>query len=194
MAALPTKKITQLDVVSLPLSGDEQFECVQTGNSRRLTARAFPLATDGFITVNDMGADLPNSRQLAAGDGIEFDDDGPANTLTISAAQGSYLPTELQEAATAAGDNNDFALDDDAGFLDLDTTAGVANLTGIVAPGNGHVVIISNVGASNLRLMTQDVGSAEANRFRLMDNFTILPNGSFTLRYSSSIGRWVAMS
>jgi hypothetical protein len=78
-----TKKITQL-TAGVTLSGNELFEMVQSGNSRSVRADQFPLATDPFLTVSNVGL-LPNSRYLDAGVGITLTDGGPGSTLTITA-------------------------------------------------------------------------------------------------------------
>lgn len=82
-----TKKITQL-TPGVTLSGSELLEMVQAGNSRSVRSDQFPLATDSFVTVSNVGL-LPNSRYLAAGANIALVDGGPGSTLTIT---GTGLP------------------------------------------------------------------------------------------------------
>lgn len=98
MALFPTKKITALAPAVLPLTGSEEFECVQLGNSRKATSRAFVLPTDSLITFSAMGGSLPGSRQITAGIGIVLVDGGPGTTLEINATgavAGPANPTAL---------------------------------------------------------------------------------------------------
>ena len=83
MALLPTKKITQLALFTPPLTGDEEFECVQLGNSRKVPSRAFVLPTDSLLTVASMAGSLPGSRQLLAGTGVQLTDGGAGGALII---------------------------------------------------------------------------------------------------------------
>lgn len=85
MALFPTKKISALAPATTPLTGFEEFECVQTGNSRKVISRDFVLPTDSILTVSGMGGSLPGSRQLTPGIGIAFVDGGPGSTLSINA-------------------------------------------------------------------------------------------------------------
>lgn len=85
MALFPTKKITALTPITPPLTGFEEFECVQMGNSRKATSRDFVLPTDSIITVASMGGFLPGSRQLTAGIGLTFVDSGPGGTFELNA-------------------------------------------------------------------------------------------------------------
>lgn len=85
MALLPTKKISALAPITPPLTGDEELECVQLGNSRKATTRAFVLPSDSLLTFSAMGGFLPGSRQVTAGIGIALVDGGPGTTLEINA-------------------------------------------------------------------------------------------------------------
>lgn len=84
MGLLPTKKISALPSATTPLTGDEQLECVQLGNSRKIQTRDLVLPSDSLVTVSGMGGALPGSRSLSSGPGITFTDGGPGGTLQIS--------------------------------------------------------------------------------------------------------------
>lgn len=92
MALLPTKKITALTPFTPPLTGDEEFECVQLSNSRKVTSRAFVLPTDSLLTMSGMGGSLPGSRQLISSATIQVNDGGPAGQVTLDALFTGALP------------------------------------------------------------------------------------------------------
>lgn len=196
MALVPTRKITALTPATDPLSGDEELECVQLGNSRKFQTRDLVLPTDSLITMSGMGGFLPGSRQLVSSPTINVSDGGPGGQVSLSTVfDGGALG--LQTTATALGNNNNLIIGPAPvyiGFLDLNTAAGAADLTGLVAQFDGQIVTISNLGAALLRLMAQSASSAAANRFRLSANIGIVQNGSYTLRYSSALQRWVSLS
>lgn len=192
--ALPTKKISQLPVGSLPLSGNELMEISQVGVSNRITTRSFVLPTDSLITLSGMGGSLPGSRQLVSSPTVQVSDGGPGGQVSLVALGGLAAFTGLQQFVAAAGNNNDVPLDPFIGFLDVDTTAGVAAITGIVATSDGQILTISNTGANLLTLPSGDVLSDPANRFRFSSTIGIVPNGSYTVRYCVALGLWVAMS
>jgi hypothetical protein len=97
MALLPTKKITALTPFTPPLTGDEEFECVQIGNSRKVTSRAFVLPTDALLTFADIAATLPGSRRLIPGTGIQIDLVDP-NRVQISMLGTGALPADPSSA------------------------------------------------------------------------------------------------
>jgi hypothetical protein len=87
MALLPTKKITALAPFTPPLTGDEEFECVQIGNSRKVNSRAFVLPTDALITFADITGNLPGSRMLESSNGtVEIDLSGTSVDLSVAAS------------------------------------------------------------------------------------------------------------
>lgn len=103
-------------------------------------------------------------------------------------------PVGAQTIVLAAGDNNDVALNENIAFMECDTTAGVATITGIAAQANGSMVTVTNTGVNVLTLAALDGASAAANRLRLSADVALLTNDSFTFRYSSDIGLWVSIS
>lgn len=80
---MPTeyKKISELTLGS-ELTGTEQLEMVQAGNSRHLTSNMLPLRTYPYVTVGSVGL-LSQSRVLTGGTGISLTDAG--NTITVNA-------------------------------------------------------------------------------------------------------------
>lgn len=79
------------------------------------------------------------------------------------------------------------------GRVDVDTTAGDGNWTGMLAGTDGQIVIIRNAaGTNNLTLNSQNAGSTAANRFAAASDFT-LPAGAaiWAIYYAGSVNRWV---
>ncbi len=75
--------------------------------------------------------------------------------------------------------------------LKVDTTAGAANFTGLVAGADGQLLWILNVGANALTLNNQNAGSTAANRFSGVDDFIIPANDSLLIYYDTTIARWI---
>jgi hypothetical protein len=196
MSLAPTRKITALTVAETPLSGDELLESVQLGNSRQIRTRDLVLPTDSLITVSGMGGSIPGSRQLVSSLSVQLVDGGPGGELSLNVISAVGASTALQSAVLAAGANHDFILGPDPlfpGFLDCSTAAGIAQLTGMIAQFDGQIVTITNLGP-NLLTLSALTGSAAANQFRLAANVGLITNSSYTLRYSTSIGKWVPYS
>lgn len=100
---------------------------------------------------------------------------------------------DLQATTLAAGTTSDLALGLGVGFLDLNPSAGAADLTGIATANvtDGQFLVITNVNASNaVTLKAFDVGSAPSARFRAPADFTLLQYNSVTFRFSSAVGMW----
>ncbi|MGH9780198.1 MAG: hypothetical protein ACRD33_00130 [Candidatus Acidiferrales bacterium] len=104
---------------------------------------------------------------------------------------GTYL-----EYAAAAGETDNT---DPAGFgpgvgrLDVDTTAGAATFTGLIAGADGQGLIISNIGANLLTLDALSGSSLAANQFRAPGNIALIENQSqLFVYYAGSVNKWVA--
>lgn len=193
---IPTKKIPELTAYGAPLNGAELLEVWSVNTSRRVPARDFVLPSDSVITVGGMGGALPGSRQLAGSSTINLVDNGAGNTLVleVAGASAAALPGGLTPLAPAAGLLNNYVLAVGTGFLDIDTTAGAVDLTGVVPSlPDGQILIVSNTGSNLLQLMSQNINSNPTNRFRLAFDITLTQNASMTVRYSAAIGRWVQM-
>ncbi|HYM34701.1 MAG TPA: hypothetical protein VET48_04845 [Steroidobacteraceae bacterium] len=102
----------------------------------------------------------------------------------------------LVTAALAAGANNDFnpggAFPVGVGRLDLDSTAGVATVTGLLAGSDGQQVFIRNKpGGNNVTLMNANGGSAAANQFTSSDDIILTPGTAVVLMYTAgAINKW----
>lgn len=122
---------------------------------------------------------------------VAFDNNADALILISSTV---VSPVGMQNAVLAAGDNNDVPVNANVAFLECDTTAGAANITGLAAQPNGSFLTVTNTGANPLVLAALSGLSLAANRLRLSADVMLLTNDSFTFRYSSDIGLWVSIS
>lgn len=105
-------------------------------------------------------------------------------------------PTLVQSTTLASGTTSDLPLAAGVGFLELNPTAGPADLTGISSANvvEGQILVVSNINGSNLVTMkANDVGSAASARFRLPVDISLPQYSNLTLRHSSTIGLWVPM-
>lgn len=192
--ALPTKKIPQL-TAGIALTGAELLEAVQGGQSVQLEARDFVLPTDSLLTMAGQGGAIPGSRRLVSSLSVAVNDGGPGGQVSLTAISAVGAPTGLQTFVAAAGNNNNVVITSVAiSFFDVNTAAGIAALTGLLALFDGQIITITNIGANLLTLTALSGLSLAANQFRLPANIGLVTNSSYTLRYSSTIGKWVPYS
>lgn len=94
------------------------------------------------------------------------------------------------------GGNNDVTPTPAIGTINrllVDTSDGVADITGILAAADGQLLWIINAGPNDLNLMNEDVASVATNRLDGSADLTIPPNASMLIYYDTAIqtGRWV---
>lgn len=95
-------------------------------------------------------------------------------------------------SAPAAGTIHNMVLPGPSDFaLDIDTTLGNVDVTGIVAQRNGQKVYVSNTGANLLQFLANNAGSAAANRFRAATDLAVVTNQTLTLQWFSGLNRWL---
>lgn len=104
---------------------------------------------------------------------------------------GSYLaPT------TTTGVYNDYnptGFGSTVGRLDLDTTSGNIELTGIAAGSDAQLLIVTNIGVNMVLLDSLNAGSGAANRMRLIGQIALPQYASQLLcYYAGSINKWCA--
>lgn len=98
--------------------------------------------------------------------------------------------------ALAAGANNNLNPGGGwpAGFgrLDLNTAAGVANVTGLLAGSDGQMILVRNIGVNNVTLNNQNAGSLAANQFVYVNDL-VLPQfaSALLVYYGGAINMWV---
>lgn len=106
---------------------------------------------------------------------------------------GGGVGTFLANAPTAGVKNNfnppGFGVG--VGRLDIDTTAGDVELTGLASGADAQLLIVTNTGANNLILDPQSALSVAANRFRLPGQMFINQFDAFLLcYYAGGVNRW----
>ena len=111
---------------------------------------------------------------------------------------GAYI-----EAALAAGANANFnpggvpawpgTHAHPYGRLDLDTSAGDATLSGLVAGLDGQIMIVRNVGPHDLQLQDRNAGSLAANQFCIGpgDLDLIFDQSVAMVYYAGTVNQWV---
>lgn len=117
-----------------------------------------------------------------------------ANNQRVWAAGGgggSAIGTYFASSATTGVFNN-FAIAAGVGRLDLDTTTGDIELTGITAGTDGQLLIVRNkAGTNNVILDSENAGSTAANRMQLPGQMFLPLFDSFLLcYYAGTVNRW----
>lgn len=143
---------------------------------------------------------LPNASSVAGTDLFAVYQStilNQATALQIAQYVASVIAGIQISYATPAGASNDTV---PTGFtssvnrLDVDTSAGAANWTGLTAGVDNQMVYIRVTGANNLTLNNQNTGSLAANRFAGVDDFPLLPGaGLMVCYYAGTVNRWVMM-
>lgn len=177
-----------------------------TSPNSTLTVGNSPITTSGNITA-DVTTNAVGNTLLAQmpANTIKGNNTGStANAADLTVAQVKTLLGISGEAsgylstASGAGATNDTApvgFDSTIDRLDVDTTSGAANWTGLIAGADNQPVYVRVTGANALTLNNQNAGSAAANRFSGVDDRIILLNTVIALRYyAGSVNRWVMMS
>jgi hypothetical protein len=142
-----------------------------------------PTAPGGTGTVTAVSAVVPDDFTVNVAT--------PTTTPAITITHGVVLPTVLAAGATNnLNPGGPFPVSIDR--VDFDTTAGDANVTGLVAGQDGQRIIARNIGANNLTLNNEDAGSAAANRFSGASDLILTAGGAATLvYYAGSVAKWV---
>lgn len=99
---------------------------------------------------------------------------------------------ELTPSAITSSQNN-YALNAATSWARLSATGGSWNITGLTGGGDGRVVPIINVGASNnLTLTNEDAASTAGNRFALPSGASVVlgPGDGTILIYDGVSSRW----
>lgn len=98
-----------------------------------------------------------------------------------------------EEAFTAsAGNNNNVTVDvATVNRVLVDTTAGDATFTGLVAGTSGQLMVITNRGPSLLTVADSNGSSTALNQFYGVTDITLPAKGSQLLSYSGTLTKWV---
>jgi len=151
-----------------------------------------------LISVNSIAYSWPSAQ--AASGGMVLSNDGAGSLSWV--AEGSTIVPAVNSDYTGAGSlsiatTNDLTFNTNATYFRLSATSNTT-LTGINSSGvsNGRLIIISNVGANNITLSHEDVGSQAANRLDLPGGSNVIldTRGTATLIYDAVASRWSLIS
>lgn len=94
-----------------------------------------------------------------------------------------------------ASNNVNAGIDANTRYLDVDTTAGAAQWSGLSSAGisNGQRIVVTPIGAGSLRLDALNGASAAANQFRAAANTMLVTNLSVEIEFSSGVGKWLVI-
>jgi len=92
---------------------------------------------------------------------------------SLSADQDNYNPTDLSTAST----------------LRLTSSTSV-NITGLAGGATGRLLLIHNIGSSNIVLKDESASSTAANRFALPGDITLVADSVILLQYDATSSRW----
>lgn len=149
-----------------------------------------PPGTNGVNGANGAPGADGVVQALVDGIGIEIDSTDPANPII------HLLQREFVTVAVAAGSTNDLA---PAGFgsrtriLEIDTAAGDATITGLIAGVDMQELVIVNT-TNLLTLNDLDGGSSAANQFQIGVSPTLIAKESVRAIYSEDKGLWIVQS
>lgn len=131
-----------------------------------------------------------NSGAFGAEAGFEYDP--TTDTLTVVKVYITGYPI-LNATATPAqitADQNDYNPSGiDGGVLRVSSDAS-RNITGLAGGTTYRVMVLMNVGSFNIVLKDESTSSSTANRFALLNDFTLLPDSAAILVYDDVVTRW----
>lgn len=128
---------------------------------------------------------------------MEFSNRGASAAGSIALALGLFTGGTKLTFATVAGANNNVNFGGafpaaSVGRVDVNTAAGQANITGIVAATvDGQGLLIRNTGANLLTLNSLNAGSSAANQLVFSSDLTLQQNDTIILVYDMSSALWV---
>jgi hypothetical protein len=148
-------------------------------------------AISGYIA----GAVLFAPGVGAFGDFFWNRDDGNTNDPASDVSGWRCLTRALYESVAADGTEDDWGvLPGPSDYvLDVDTTGGNLDITGIASFVDGQKIYLTNTGANLLQLLSLNGGSSAQYQFRLPSDFALVQNQTITLMYSEGIQKWLAI-
>lgn len=189
------------------LAGSVVLGDIIHGNSTPAWARLAgnTTTTKKFLTQTGDGvaSALPGWNTIIAGDlpsAVVLDTDSNTySATTVQTLAGVNIDEELAlrgdispSQITADQDNYNPAGLADATAIRLSTDAS-HNMTGLQGGADGRIIIIHNIGSTNLVLKDENASSSGANRFALNADITIGADQSLPLQYDSTSTRWRAL-
>lgn len=151
----------------------------------------------GGGVLNAVSANFLGTNVAVSSDGTKiFNGDPDEGAGTTSG--GPLVLEDVITPATLAADADDYAPAGikTANAVRLSASGPPKSITGIAAPvpARGQVLILTNIGPTNITLANNDVGSAAANRFLLSSPITLGQDEAVIIGYSIADSRWRAVS
>lgn len=134
---------------------------------------------------------------LAKNKWMEFANRGNQAGQNMAAPLGLFTGGSKLVYAPAAGASNNVTPGGlwpapSVGRIDVNTVAGAANFTGLVAGiVDGQAVMIRVTGANNLTLNSLNAGSVAANQFAFVADLVLTQNDTAILIYDLALALWV---
>lgn len=109
------------------------------------------------------------------------------------------LTGSLAVSTLAAGANNNLvptgSLNAGVGRIDLDSSAGVANITGLIAGFDGQRLVLRNSGANAITININNGGSASANQFSSVSDVVVGALQAIEVMYfAGTLNKWVVVN
>jgi hypothetical protein len=182
--------------LTLPSDDGTSGQFLQTDGSGTLTwATASSSGAPDNASYLVLGGDatLTNERTFAAGSGVSVTDGGANGLFTVDVGKTTFF-LDAPITATISSNTNDWT---PSGLASANTIrancTSNCDLTGITGGSAGRILIIENVGSSNLRLRNDTLSTA-IHRFRMAGDVEMAPNDVCVFQYDSTSSRWRLIS
>lgn len=113
----------------------------------------------------------------------------PASDL-VSGVPSTFNLTGVTTPAILSGNTNNWAPSIGAVSRVNASSSNDVEVTGLAGGVDGKVIVLTNIGANNITLMTESGSSTAANRFAQNGDFVLVPGASVMLIYVSALSRW----
>jgi hypothetical protein len=140
--------------------------------------------------ISELGAaNLP----LTGTEEVLFVQAGVTRRAPASAFPRTIFTGIIDQGSLGTTQHDDLVLDDslsDNTRVHLTATADTASITGVVAAGDGALMVMTNISAFIITLMAEHGDSEASNRFAMNGDHLLLPNCSAWFMYVEAINRW----
>lgn len=138
---------------------------------------------------------LPVAVALDGAEVLAIAQAGVSKQMSVSTFIAAIPAVRVTYVAAAGASNNvtPAGFGPTTRYLEVNTAAGAAQFTGLIAGANGQRVVVTPIGAGTLRLDALAGASAAANQFRAAANTLLVTNLSVEIEYSTEIGKWLVI-